>query len=84
MALLEELVIKFDGDSALQCLCAYRGLVEDLIMQLDGNLEEIFYYRWIQGLLWEEIADKTGLSIQRVRKIRSIILNLYAEICVTF
>lgn len=81
---VEGLVIAWDEDLVLQGIAAYKACVDKLIRKLEGNRLEIFYLRWIDNLLWEEIAERLNLSMREVKRIRKIILSLYAKIVVIF
>ena len=77
-------------DSAdLQMICARymseltqkRKEAMDLIMQVDGSeLRTILLMRYLQGLDWDDIADRTNYSLRTVFSLHGEALNEFGEI----
>lgn len=42
--------------------------LEKLFAQVPGRTRELAWYRWVDGLTWEETALASGLSVSGVRK----------------
>ena len=53
----------------------------DLIMQVDGSeLRTILLMRYLQGLDWDDIADRTNYSLRTVFSLHGEALNEFGEI----
>lgn len=65
---------------ALQCLYAYRHSVQDLIKRLKYDRAEAFHLRFVDGYMWEEVADILNISYKKVKRLRVIILGIYADV----
>lgn len=42
--------------------------LDRLFAQVSGRTRELAWYRWVDGMTWEETAEASGLSVSGVRK----------------
>lgn len=45
-----------------------RLFLEDLFARVSPRTRELAWYRWVDGMTWEETAEASGLSVSGVRK----------------
>ena len=76
---VEEIVIKWDEDSQLSSMYAFKTAVNKVIEKLNEEMLEIFMARWldVNEPSWEEIAEKLYISRRTVYRKRQIILELF-------
>lgn len=76
---VEDIVIKWDEDSQLNNMYAFKTAVENVLSQLNEEMTEIFAARWldVNEPSWEEIAEKLYMSKAKVYRKRLIILELF-------
>lgn len=76
----EELAIIFDEDSALNCLYAFKMVVNELAKVLTGNRLEMFELRYKQGYEWEEIDEILNISSIERNRVKAIILANFLDL----
>lgn len=76
---VEDIVIKWDEDSQLNSMYAFKSAVNKVIEKLNEEMLEIFMARWLDENepTWEEIAEKLYISRRTVYRKRQIILELF-------
>ena len=76
---VEQIVIKWDEDSQLKNMYAFKEAVDTLLSKMNEEMFEIFMARWmdVNEPSWEEIADKLYMSRAKVYRKRQIILELF-------
>lgn len=76
---VEQIVIKWDEDSQLNNMYAFKSAAEKLLSQLNDEMLEIFEARWldVNEPSWEEIAGRLYMSTAKVYRKRQIILELF-------
>ena len=69
---LQDLYAKKLSDS-----CVAQLEVESYISSLPEREQRLMRYRYIEGLTWEQVADKMHYSLRRVRQIHDQALRLH-------
>lgn len=76
----EWLVERFDSDTKLNSLYAFKEATESLRNSLDNELQQIFRLRRISGNSWEDIEYQLELKPRQMNAKRMAILNLFADV----
>lgn len=57
------------GKARNQCICRMFDLINKIESMKDESEKDLLTYRYINGLKWQEIANKMGYSLQHIHRI---------------
>lgn len=80
---VETVAVRLADDQVLKGLENLQNAVNELEKFIQDpiydNLLEVYYLRYKQGLMWEEIEDRMNLSRKTIYRRRENILKLFGE-----
>ena len=70
---IDELIERYRAE--LDRMLALQLEFEDMIVPLAEKEKKIMRYYYIDGLIWEEVWEKTGISTRHLKRIRDRVLD---------
>lgn len=74
----ETVVCRWDSDIVIQSLTTIKTAIDDAVSKLDNEQSDIYFYRWIIGLTWEEIGVKLKIKSKSIYRKRKKIIEIIA------
>lgn len=71
----ETVVCRWDNDLIINSLTTIKTTIDTTLDKLDNEQSDIFYYRWVNGLTWEEIADKLQIKTKNIYRKRKFLIE---------